>query len=67
MAGTNRSRGLEGAERPGPAIILVEPQLGDNIGAAARAIAKTKANVVFSMAIFYRPPNSTHKHMIAPL
>jgi tRNA/rRNA methyltransferase len=38
MAGTNRSRGLEGAERPGPAIILVEPQLGDNIGAAARAM-----------------------------
>jgi len=38
MAGTDRSRGVEGAERPGPAIILVEPQLGDNIGAAARAM-----------------------------
>jgi tRNA/rRNA methyltransferase len=38
MAGTDRSRGLEGAERPGPAIILVEPQLGDNIGASARAM-----------------------------
>lgn len=38
MAGTDRSRGLEGADRPGPAIILVEPQLGDNIGAAARAM-----------------------------
>ena len=38
MAGTNRSRGLQGAERPGPAIILVEPQLGDNIGATARAM-----------------------------
>jgi len=38
MAGTDRSRGLEGVERPGPAIILVEPQLGDNIGAAARAM-----------------------------
>jgi tRNA/rRNA methyltransferase len=38
MAGTNRSRGLEGADRPGPAVILVEPQLGDNIGAAARAM-----------------------------
>jgi tRNA/rRNA methyltransferase len=38
MAGTNRSRGLDGADRPGPAIILVEPQLGDNIGAAARAM-----------------------------
>lgn len=38
MAGTNRSRGVDGADRPGPAIILVEPQLGDNIGAAARAM-----------------------------
>jgi tRNA/rRNA methyltransferase len=38
MAGTNRSRGIEGAEQRGPAIILVEPQLGDNIGAAARAM-----------------------------
>jgi tRNA/rRNA methyltransferase len=38
VAGTNRGRGLEGAERPGPAIILIEPQLGDNIGAAARAM-----------------------------
>jgi tRNA/rRNA methyltransferase len=38
MAGTNRSRGLEGADRPGPAIVLIEPQLGDNIGAAARAM-----------------------------
>ena len=27
------------AELPGPAIILVEPQLGENIGAAARAMA----------------------------
>jgi tRNA/rRNA methyltransferase len=38
VAGTDRTRGLEGAERPGPAVILVEPQLGDNIGAAARAM-----------------------------
>src|SRR5712671_4815761 len=36
MAGTDRSRdGLTG----GPAIILVEPQLGQNIGTAARAMA----------------------------
>ena len=26
-------------ERPGPCVILVEPQLADNIGAAARAMA----------------------------
>jgi len=36
MAGTNQS--LRAAAGPGPEIILVEPQLGDNIGAAARAM-----------------------------
>src|SRR5207302_2942903 len=35
MAGTDRSR--EGASG-GPAMILVEPQLGENIGTAARAM-----------------------------
>src|ERR1700740_3213968 len=35
MAGTDRKRGAAGK---GPAIILVEPQLGENIGAAARAM-----------------------------
>src|SRR5437763_8919645 len=36
MAGTNHSRrGVTG----GPAVILVEPQLGENIGTAARAMA----------------------------
>src|ERR1041384_4902988 len=36
MAGTNSSRdGVTG----GPAIVLVEPQLGENIGTAARAMA----------------------------
>jgi tRNA/rRNA methyltransferase len=35
MAGTNRRR-LRIAE--GPAVILVEPQLGENIGTAARAM-----------------------------
>ncbi len=38
MAGTDRSRGVAGTDRPAPAIILVEPQLGENIGAAARAM-----------------------------
>ena len=38
MAGTDRKRGVDGADRPGPAIILIEPQLGDNIGATARAM-----------------------------
>jgi len=36
MAGTNHSRA---AASGGPAIILVEPQLGENIGTAARAMA----------------------------
>jgi tRNA/rRNA methyltransferase len=36
-AGTDKSKNW--AEVPGPAVILVEPQLGENIGAAARAMA----------------------------
>jgi tRNA/rRNA methyltransferase len=35
MAGTDHRRGLSGG---GPAVILVEPQLGENIGTAARAM-----------------------------
>ena len=35
VAGTNRNRTTQGG---GPAIILVEPQLGENIGTAARAM-----------------------------
>ena len=39
MAGTNKTRkGASVAFGPQPAIILVEPQLGENIGAAARAM-----------------------------
>jgi tRNA/rRNA methyltransferase len=37
MAGTDSSREIQ--FRPTPAIILCEPQLGENIGAAARAMA----------------------------
>lgn len=37
MAGTDKSQ--ETNFRPGPAIILCEPQLGENIGTAARAMA----------------------------
>jgi tRNA/rRNA methyltransferase len=36
-AGTDRTR--DWSEGPGPIIVLVEPQLGENIGAAARAMA----------------------------
>src|SRR5947209_19942671 len=36
-AGTDKTRNW--IERAGPAVILVEPQLGENIGAAARSMA----------------------------
>src|SRR5271156_4632056 len=36
-AGTDKTK--RGVETPGPVVILVEPQLGENIGAAARAMA----------------------------
>jgi tRNA/rRNA methyltransferase len=36
-AGTDKTKDWH--ERPGPVIVLVEPQLGENIGAAARAMA----------------------------
>jgi tRNA/rRNA methyltransferase len=36
-AGTDKTK--DWVERPGPCVILVEPQLADNIGAAARAMA----------------------------
>src|SRR3954470_16123485 len=36
-AGTDKTK--DWVERPGPCLILVEPQLADNIGAAARAMA----------------------------
>jgi tRNA/rRNA methyltransferase len=36
-AGTDKTKSW--IERPGPIVVLVEPQLGENIGAAARAMA----------------------------
>src|SRR3984957_9139759 len=36
-AGTDKTK--RWSEEPGPIVILVEPQLGENIGAAARAMA----------------------------
>ena len=39
MAGTDRSRrAVSSADPEAPAVVLVEPQLGENIGAAARAM-----------------------------
>ena len=37
MAGTDKTQKFE--YRPSPAIILCEPQLGENIGTTARAMA----------------------------
>lgn len=42
MAGTDKSRNQE--RRPGPVIVLVNPQLGENIGTAARAMANFGLN-----------------------
>src|SRR5829696_3429353 len=39
MPGSGTDKTKRWIETPGPAVILVEPQLGDNIGAAARAMA----------------------------
>ena len=36
-AGTDKTKNW--IETPGPVVVLVEPQLGENIGAAARAMA----------------------------
>jgi tRNA/rRNA methyltransferase len=38
VAGTDKSRGTSGVDPAGPAIVLVGPQLGENIGTAARAM-----------------------------
>jgi tRNA/rRNA methyltransferase len=38
VAGTDRSHGSSGIDPDGPAIVLVGPQLGENIGTAARAM-----------------------------
>jgi tRNA/rRNA methyltransferase len=39
MPGSGTDKTKRWIETPGPVVILVEPQLGDNIGAAARAMA----------------------------
>ena len=36
-AGTDKTKNW--VQQPGPVVILVEPQLGENIGSAARAMA----------------------------
>jgi tRNA/rRNA methyltransferase len=62
-AGTDKTRRWR--EEPGPVVILVEPQLGENIGAAARAMA----NFGLSQLRLVRPkqawPNDKARMMAA--
>ncbi|MGC1443835.1 MAG: RNA methyltransferase, partial [Xanthobacteraceae bacterium] len=39
MSGAGTDKTKRWVEAPGPVVVLVEPQLGENIGAAARAMA----------------------------
>src|SRR6185437_3044264 len=39
MAGAGTDKTKNWVQEPGPIVVLVEPQLGENIGAAARAMA----------------------------
>ena len=39
MAGAGTDKTKRWVQQPGPVVILVEPQLGENIGSAARAMA----------------------------
>ena len=39
MPGSGTDKTKRWIETPGPVVVLVEPQLGENIGAAARAMA----------------------------
>ena len=42
MAGTDKSQRI--VRQPGPVVVLVNPQLGENIGTAARAMANFGMN-----------------------
>ena len=53
MAGTDRTKGGSRGRPKGPAIILVEPQLGENIGMAARAMGNPR----WRIALFHILPN----------
>ena len=61
-AGTDRTK--EWDERPGPVVVLVEPQLGENIGAAARAMANFGLSQLRLVAPRPRWPNDK-AHMMA--
>ena len=62
-AGTDKTKRWE--ERPGPVIVLVEPQLGENIGAAARAMANFGLSRLRLVAPRQRWPNDKARMMAA--
>src|SRR5579871_1133051 len=62
-AGTDRTK--EWDERPGPVVVLVEPQLPENIGAAARAMANFGLSRLRLVAPRQRWPNDKARMMAA--
>jgi tRNA/rRNA methyltransferase len=62
-AGTDSTK--EWHERPGPVVVLVEPQLGENIGAAARAMANFGLSRLRLVAPRPRWPNDKAQMMAA--
>jgi tRNA/rRNA methyltransferase len=66
VAGTDRTRD---ARLGGPAVVLVDPQLGENIGMAARAIYDTTAEAVADLARVYAAtarPRDMVKPVVTP-
>jgi tRNA/rRNA methyltransferase len=61
-AGTDRTKQWE--DRPGPVVVLVEPQLGENIGATARAMANFGLSQLRLVAPVQRWPNE-RAHVMA--
>src|SRR3984885_3778138 len=62
-AGTDKTKEWE--DRPGPGVVLVEPQLGENIGATARAMANFGLSRLRLVAPRQRWPNERAQVMAA--
>jgi tRNA/rRNA methyltransferase len=62
-AGTDKTKEWE--DRPGPVVVLVEPQLGENIGATARAMANFGLSRLRLVAPRQRWPNERAQVMAA--
>ena len=71
MAGTDRHQDLIA---DGPVVVLVEPQLGENIGMVARAMANfglaelrlERGDLAGAEAAYRRAISSTEEHVAAP-